>query len=581
MSDYNNAMDHDLIDPRQTGFTTIISTDQLQELKAKIKMGVSKVELGFVGRGKTMGNTISPETYGEDERQDLRELAKLNDIELTTHTAPDAGPLSGLGQGGFDEATRKQVVDEVKRAIDFAADVAEGGAVVAHTGEFERPLYESEIADREEGKRKTFLKHGTNEEEDNESRVGVKFLVDERTGEVIRETAIRKDQKFYMPEVDIHGNIIEGEKEVKERDWNWVVAKTKEHNDWVKQEREKAIREGKQINEKDYQELKPENWMFQQKINQNISSLNGNIAHYSELASDYEKRGGEHAKEHAKSMRESVLQMKGQIEELKLKQKHAKSIEEVGVEKTARSLAELGMYTRDRQLKRENDTGEKFKRDLFVAPENIAPESYGGHPQELKRLVLEGRKKMANLLHIQKGLSQEEAKKEARNHIRATFDVGHANTWRRYFQGSDEDFKKWVVDQVKDLTKDDIIGHIHLSDNFGYHDEHVVPGQGTAPLTDSIKEIKNMMKKSGKKDDIDFIIEAGRHGNQAWIRGLKEVSSPIYGISRPNYSDPWGIIHKSYFSSTAPPYFVIGQYGDSFGERMKKDFGAWSETSFE
>src|SRR3989338_4189981 len=116
--------------------------DQLQQVKARIFQGASKVELGFFGRGKGsfQGGNTTPEMYGKEERIDIRELAKINNVQITTHATTAAGSLAGMGQQGFDEHVREQALHEIERAVDFAADVTKGGAIVVHANEFPMPI---------------------------------------------------------------------------------------------------------------------------------------------------------------------------------------------------------------------------------------------------------------------------------------------------------------------------------------------------------------------------------------------------------------------------------------------------------
>jgi hypothetical protein len=126
----------------EIGGTSAPFEDQLQSLKKRIYQGVSKLELGFSGTGKGFAGrgSITPEMYGRDQREAIRQLAELNKVELSTHTSIGVGNLSGLQQNGFNEDAREAAIQEIKRTIDFAADTTRGGAIVVHTGEFERPL---------------------------------------------------------------------------------------------------------------------------------------------------------------------------------------------------------------------------------------------------------------------------------------------------------------------------------------------------------------------------------------------------------------------------------------------------------
>ena len=106
------------LSPENIGISAPPFGDQLQGLKAKVFQGASKVELGFMGKGKgsMQGGNTTPEMFGKDERMDIRELAKVNKIQLTTHATPNAGSLAGFQQDRFDEA----IVNYVKRKYNLA-----------------------------------------------------------------------------------------------------------------------------------------------------------------------------------------------------------------------------------------------------------------------------------------------------------------------------------------------------------------------------------------------------------------------------------------------------------------------------
>ncbi|GAG40458.1 unnamed protein product, partial [marine sediment metagenome] len=158
--------------------------DQLEGLKARIFQGASRVELGFTGVGKgSMGQgQPTPGSYGKDEREAMRDLAKLNKVELTTHATLGVSGLAGFSrQGNLDESEREKSLHEIQRAVDFAADTARGGAIVVHTGEWPRPMFDKFPEFKEFPK---------------EDEKAVLRLVDERTGDV---QAIKKDMPIYEP----------------------------------------------------------------------------------------------------------------------------------------------------------------------------------------------------------------------------------------------------------------------------------------------------------------------------------------------------------------------------------------------
>ena len=160
----------------------------------------------------------------------------------------------------------------------------------------------------------------------------------------------------------------------------------------------------------------------------------------------------------------------------------------------------------------------------------------------------------------------------AEDRIKATFDIGHANIWRKYYQGSEEEFKRWLLGNVRELQKEGIIGHVHINDNFGYEDVHVNPGQGNTPIKEFVDEIT----KEGYTGKM--VIEAGGqrqgHQHEVMTEGWKVFNSPIYRIG---YKPPWTWtdIEGSYFGKTGSPNYLVGDFAPS------RDWTLWSETQLE
>ena len=81
------------VDPLKIGISHGFG-DVGEGLKANILRGLKTVELGFFGTGKGLRSQptgSTPESFGSTERQDMRELARINEVELSTHAAPDLG----------------------------------------------------------------------------------------------------------------------------------------------------------------------------------------------------------------------------------------------------------------------------------------------------------------------------------------------------------------------------------------------------------------------------------------------------------------------------------------------------------
>jgi len=268
----------------------------------------------------------------------------------------------------------------------------------------------------------------------------------------------------------------------------------------------------------------------------------------------------------------------------------------------ARLYAEAGI----RSMQRTKDPN----NPVFLAIENIFPERFGGHPQELKFVIDEARKQMVEFLtkkkkthgawqegtkvedwgptdnlYYQKGISKEEAEKLAEKHIKATFDTGHANVWRKFWQikpgqtidEADKEFKKWYLTEFEKLAKEGYIGNIHMSDNFGFQDDHLAPGQGNAPL----KEVMNILDKYGYDRAITVEPGADASTDLSDFHGLMKtwryMGSPIYGVGGGGAQVPqtWGQVQYSYFGQNKPPYFIFGAYAPS------NDWTLWSQVPME
>ena len=122
-----------------------------------------------------------------------------------------------------------------------------------------------------------------------------------------------------------------------------------------------------------------------------------------------------------------------------------------------------------------------------VSIENVWNGAYFARGKAMKELVEKSRKKMVEQLTDKefmggKVLNEREAKKAAEKLIGMNFDVGHINMFKK--KGfTDKD----LVGEVKQFIP--LINHMHLTDNFGGGDEHLVPGQGNVPFKAYFEEI--------------------------------------------------------------------------------------------
>ena len=680
-----------------------ISAANVAGIYAKIRSGVGNIELGFPGAVRGQRQAQTPEMYGEDQRQAIRELGAINEVQFTTHASYGIMGLAGFTGDNpynvwFQREQRKIAVDEIKRAIEFARDTAGGGSVVVHTGEVERSISEQPWAQDPNAPGGYRFKQF--EEEPQSARIRV---VDDRTGHVVQQ--IWKGQKIGIakwkraghdyegeyqdgiPETDYnknqlgkkitirkgdyidyegrkiidpldveHGRVPEynektGRFEVNEVGWDYFVKDAKEINR-LEDERRKALGKPefteweRQTPDERYLRASMETnegysrgWALQFSIG--VKENVKNIEKYKKALKFYEKMEASVSPEDKwkimkrEPARSSLMQIglvpeenklptdiikkaiweeernlayhqqSGQAQEKQARdsresQEHLKNADKYAIREAVKSYAEAGIHAMECTINQD--------KPVMITMENIFPERYGGHPEELKNLIRKSREEMVNRLshrYIEdpagikdsdtglikkipnpyfRGISEEEAIKKAETHIKATLDTGHINIWRKYWQDdhtkslkeNDEDFKKWIVVQVEDLAKNKMIGNVHLTDNFGYQDDHLAPGQGTTP----VKEIVKVLKKHGY--DKAWTVEPGADAStdvsdfHGLMKAWRHFGSPVYGIGmRAGAPQTWTDVQYSYFGQNKPPYYIFGAYAPS------NDWTLWSATPME
>lgn len=135
-----------------------------------------------------------------------------------------------------------------------------------------------------------------------------------------------------------------------------------------------------------------------------------------------------------------------------------------------------------------------------LAIENMYQGMAFSRAEDMKKLVEKSRGEFEKHL-ISKGKSKSEAERLAKEKLGVTWDVGHLNIMKKT-GFTDKD----VVEQTKIINEDkSMVKHIHLTDNFGYADTHLVPGMGNVP----IKGILEELEKNGRFDEMKKITEAG------------------------------------------------------------------------
>ncbi len=273
-----------------------------------------------------------------------------------------------------------------------------------------------------------------------------------------------------------------------------------------------------------------------------------------------------------------------------------------------RMYAEAGLHA----MKKSKDPN----NPVFVAVEHIFPERFGGHIEELKWIINKSRERMVDMLTTPEiefgsslaptditeeklklggmkqpnphytGMSKAKAEEIAKKHIKATIDTGHINLWRKYWQEdpriskeqNDAKFNDWILKQVESIAADGMIGNVHLADNYGYHDDHLAPGQGNSPVRDII----SIIKENGYDKAVTVEPGADASTDLSDFHGLmktwRHFGSPVYdvgGVGPSQTPQAWGDIQYSFFGQNKPPYYVFGSYAPS------NDWTLWSQVPME
>ncbi len=655
---------------------------------AKLRAGMKTLEIGFTGAGKGSGQQQTPEFYGKKQREALVEMGRANEVNFTTHASFGVQGLAGMDQqGNFSKSSKNFSLQEIKRAVEFAADVANGGPIVVHTGEFQRPITGTEW--NTQGEYANKFRMYEHEEERETYRV-----VDARTGGVIQEA--RKNRKVSRPVwkryeeqddfwkenkgkeykdefdqtvkkgdyIDYIGNKVDPAKRVpvfdkvsghfivKQYDWDDLQKEAKEMTERARTEYErwdklsenekkdsiwrervlaakktglgksdievkpeeayiiatletnaghargwalqyggdfdeevklfKKLKEAKKFYEKIEEETDPkEKWRLkmQARDRYGLGDLIPSETEYPTEIIDKQIRQLNHRMEQS---REAASAQFAQAEEAMETIRHVQSAETYALDEAYDSYAQAGMFAMEQtnKLKRQGN----YKKPLAIAMENLFPESYGAHPDEMITLVENSRKRMQEMLQ-RRGVSENEARERAQSHITATLDTGHINIWRKYWIGdpkkkieeNDRDFDDWVVKKVGEMAQRNVVGHIHLDDNYGYHDDHLAPGEGNTPITRMMRTLKD----NGYKGELvvepgaDWTTDVG--GFSSVMKTWRLFGSPVYGAGAgPGVgSRGWGQVGYGHFGRNEPPYFIFGAYSPS------EEWTLWSGVPLE
>ncbi len=602
------------------GITSNPMTDQVQAFQEQIRGGASKVELGFMGTGKGNSQSPTPESMSTEDRANIRDLARLNEVETTVHAAPSVSNLSGFTERGFSDEARAEALNEINRAVDFAAEASTGGAVVVHWDEWQRPIESSYGISEDHGA--TFeghpgeFKKGTEQDKfsgEEKTKYGPErvMFVDTETDEI---TAIPRDKKFTEPEVrkvnlkvdqeasngvteyvdydyetDEYGNIV-----TRQLNYDDIIEREKKMNDPDDPEfgdfAKFSAKYFQPLNErwKEIQNMADSDEISAQKKRDKIFIFhflrkNAEKAYEQYLARDsmyeYHRGLGDRAKAEYKQSRDMAwVQFQDQLQSLK----NFQPVDDYSTQKAAETVSDAAIYAWDRSQKNKN-----LKRNLYIAPESVFPQKFGSHPDEMMSMIENARNDMKEkLVKSGKVKSEEEAQKAAESSIRATLDIGHLNMWRRHMKRKEGEspeqfekrFQKWAVDKSKEMAEKGYVGHGHMSDNFGFGDEHLTVGKGNAPIKEFVQELR----KTGKVDD--FIVEIGSYNQRtaqkdAWSQlGVRTGMSGggYFKDTRSTVPGYFNQVNNGYAAGMRKPSYVFGGYVPQIQNERWQGWSPWS-----
>jgi hypothetical protein len=253
------------------------------------------------------------------------------------------------------------------------------------------------------------------------------------------------------------------------------------------------------------------------------------------------------------------------------------SIKKFAKEKAIESYSELGLAAYQ-----ESHTNKNADRAVHVGPEIGWPTGYGGHPEEFIELIKESRKKMAEKLAAEEGMSKEEALNVAKEHIKGTFDTGHMGMWLQHFQKkhpqeSEQEklgrFKNWYMEMVAKMQKEEVIGGVQAVDSAGTAHEHLPAGQGILPVVEAVDYLRS-------HGFTGFVVSEG-HGEEQFGRGRimletwRAFGSDIVGSYFEGQRPTRWMDNPEYLGGMNPPPYVLGQY------RPTDDWTLWSGVPLE
>ncbi len=523
--------------------TSIQSANQLQEVGNLLNQGVKAIEL----------SPVSPEVFETIPKQHFKEIARLQKLtgaETTLH-APIIEP-SGITQQGWQESNRemveRQLSDEILRSHDL--DPKGGMNVTVHA---------SGIPGREK------IKLADGREETSQL-----IAINQESGQLIPI----KPEKRYHPET---GEIIQVDSAdemldiANNSEWANTLMRMqtfKKDADELRVNATQALplllkaRQGQELTPGEAQLLNQQMKSVEQSSNfmnhveASLRTAYNTAYKYSdehtkekllEAAKDYKEIHNQRVELAEKYKREEPITPE---ERFKLTEKESnaidnmlnylsqarpevyKPVEEFALDKSAKTFANVAF-----------DSYKKYgDKAPTISIENFMPGTAFSRSDELKKLIKESREKFVEKAK-EKGYNQLQAQRVADRIIGATWDLGHINMMKKF--GYD---KKDIIKEGKKIAP--FVKHVHLADNFGFHDSHLPPGMGEVSNKEVLKELEKAGFKGKKIVEAGAFVQHFKTSPTPYV--LEAFGSPLY----PMMAQPsWNQIR-----------YTIGGYFEGYGE---------------
>ncbi|MAG45467.1 MAG: hypothetical protein CMH63_01695 [Nanoarchaeota archaeon] len=553
--------------------------NQIGELTSRLNQGLKAVEIG------TMNQRLMDQIPKEHFKE-IRRLGKLTGSEASMHAPIQDLDLAGFTQQGQDEFERKENIEKLKSVIDRAHLMDDKGNVpiTIHAGSMPAQKWKKEGL-FEGGE----IEEGQKQLEDQRSEM---VIVNQDTGQM---QMVKYKEKEYIdgrkvawtPKYSMDNMNMTSWDEEQSRLMQWKKELNEVQDRFKPKEgrmleledsnQKKILTKKEKIELNDLRHEARSVSGYEKQIHQNVRSLTEDMYNrfkkHKPEADTIEKKGMEkkfkEQMELAGEEQKEIDKLRKKVEALDDKYDKASESQKSSIEEESQELrGELYKRSRNQtELVVENfqnmpapntwASADEFAQEKvsdsimeaalhgfkeygekapIISIENVYPEFTLSRAESLKDTIEDSREKFAKELVDKEKMSPKKADEVAEKLIGVTWDVGHIYMLRKHGY-SDEDIKK----EVKKIAKH--VKHIHLTDNFGFEDSHLPPGEGSANIKEQLKAIEDSIGTE-EFEKRRAIVEAGEFvanfKEAPHLYALSDLNSPLYAEENgPYWKNMW------------------------------------------